>query len=77
VRMLAAGHNEVKLTTEELDKIATWIDLLVPCFGDYAERDLGDAGREKYTHFLNKRKAWHAIERRNIEAWLRDEAAGK
>ena len=77
VAMLQAGHNKVQLTTEELHKIATWIDLLVPCFGDYTERKLGRAGNEKYARFLNKRKRWLAQERKNIEAYLRREAGAE
>jgi hypothetical protein len=70
VRMLQAGHNGVKLSREEMDKVACWIDLLVPCFGDYTERDLGPRGRNVYQHFLDKRKRWEAQERKNIAALL-------
>ena len=35
--MLEAGHKGVKLSREELDKVACWLDLLVPYCGDYRE----------------------------------------
>ncbi len=35
--LLEAGHHGVKLSREELDKFACWIDLFVPYCGDYFE----------------------------------------
>ena len=35
--LLEKGHQGVKLSREELDKLACWIDLLVPYCGDYRE----------------------------------------
>ena len=35
--LLEQGHGDVKLSREEIDKIACWIDLLVPFCGDYLE----------------------------------------
>jgi hypothetical protein len=37
--LLEDGHEDVKLSREELDKIACWIDLLVPFCGDYREHN--------------------------------------
>ena len=37
--MLQRGHNGVNLSAEEMDRVATWLDLLVPCFGDYTLLD--------------------------------------
>jgi hypothetical protein len=57
ITMLEQGHNGVKLTREELDKVACWIDLLVPFCGDYVEANAWspeEAGR--YQHFLEKRR---------------------
>ena len=65
-------HYDVELSREELDKIACWIDLLVPFCGDYMEANAWtEQGVGKYTHFLEKRKKMEAIERANIEALLR------
>jgi len=69
--MLREGHNEVKLSTEELDKIACWIDLLVPYCGDYMEANAwGESGEEKYRRFQKKRDDMEALERENIRAML-------
>jgi len=66
------GHNNVKLSQEELDKIACWIDLLVPFCGDYAEANCwDDRGRHNYDKFLSKRRRMEEIERQNIEALIR------
>ena len=35
VDVLRAGHNKVKLTSRELQRIVTWIDLNVPYYGSY------------------------------------------
>ena len=35
--LLARGHHGVKLSREDWDKLACWIDLLVPYCGDYLE----------------------------------------
>ena len=76
VHMLEAGHNKVKLSAEEMARIACWIDLLVPCFGDYAERYMDPKGKAKYLRYLAKRKKWQAQERKNIAAFLRDGSDG-
>ncbi len=69
VRMLESGHGGVPLSAEDLDRVATWIDLLVPCFGDYREGLAGD-GLARYDHFLAKRRRWEAREEANIRAYL-------
>ena len=71
IDMLKDGHNGVELTTDELHRIATWIDLLVPAYGDY-RADLEGEHLAKYEHFLSKRKRWEAQEALNIEALLRE-----
>ncbi|MBR5538999.1 MAG: hypothetical protein IKU61_03785, partial [Clostridia bacterium] len=35
MKMLRNGHQGVKLTDKELRTIAAWIDLCVPCYGEY------------------------------------------
>lgn len=66
ITMLREGHYGVKLAAEEMDRIACWIDLLVPCFGDYTEGLSGDA-LERYNRYAAKRKAWQETEARNIQ----------
>ena len=69
VAMLQKGHNNVKLSRDEMDRIACWIDLLVPCFGDYTE-GLSPPERQKYNKYLAKRKRWEEQQRKNIQELL-------
>jgi hypothetical protein len=72
ITLLEQGHGDVKLSREEADKIACWIDLLVPFCGDYLEANAwSEAELQKYSHFLDKRKRMEEIERQNIEEWVR------
>jgi hypothetical protein len=71
IAMLEAGHGGVDLRREEMDKIACWIDLLVPFCGDYTEAAAwSDKEQAKYAHFLEKRRRMEAEERRNVRAWI-------
>jgi hypothetical protein len=36
VKVLRAGHNDIRLTREDLDRIVTWIDLNAPYYPSYA-----------------------------------------
>ena len=62
IQMLEKGHHNVKLEKEEWDRLATWIDLNVPCFGTYTEAqrrwlnpDFGWSGAGKTTADLIKK----------------------
>ena len=69
--MLQRGHQDVKLSREEKERIACWIDLLVPYCGDYTEANAWPPEeKEKYQHFLDKRKKMEEIEKRNIAELL-------
>jgi len=69
--MLEDGHGDVKLSREELDKIACWIDLLVPYCGDYTEAHAWpDKYVDQYAHFLEKRRRMEDLERDNLEALI-------
>jgi hypothetical protein len=62
------GHEDVKLSLEEVEKIACWIDLLVPYCGDYMEANVWTQEElAKYGYFLKKRERMEKIERKNIE----------
>jgi len=61
IDLLRSGHGDVALTPSEVHAIATWIDLCVPCFGDYRDTLDGD-NLARYNHFLAKRRAWEAQE---------------
>ena len=70
--LLQQGHGGVKLSREETDKMACWIDLLVPFCGDYLEANTwSKAELQVYSHFLDKRKRMEEIEQRNIKEWIR------
>jgi hypothetical protein len=69
--MLREGHNDVSLSREELDKLACWIDLLVPYCGDYVEANAWtEEEKQVYERFLKKRHAMERIEGDNIEGML-------
>jgi len=69
IAMLDEGHRGVKLSKEDRDKIACWIDLLVPYCGDYAEANAwNEAEKKKYDYYLKKRRRAEAQERENIAA---------
>jgi len=69
--MLEKGHNDVRLSREETDKIACWIDLLVPYCGDYLEANAwNDAEKEKYARYQAKRDRMDELDRANIKAML-------
>ncbi|MBI5396138.1 MAG: hypothetical protein HZA91_12650 [Verrucomicrobia bacterium] len=71
--LLESGHGSVKLSHEELEKIACWIDLLVPYCADYTEAHAWDEReQELYAHFLEKRRRMETVERDNIASFLRE-----
>ena len=71
MKLLEEGHQEVKLSTEELDKLACWIDLLVPYCGDYWEANAwSEAERDFYARASAKRRGWETAEQANISAWV-------
>lgn len=50
--LLEKGHHEVKLSTEERDKLHAWVDLVIPFCGDYIE---GNAWSERDVQAANRR----------------------
>ena len=57
IAMLDKGHSGVKLTREELDKLAAWIDLGVPFCGDYTEANRWTPAQKAfYGVYLEKRR---------------------
>ncbi len=65
--MLAEGHNGVRLTRPELDRMRCWIDLLVPFCGDYTEANLwNDKDWERWRYFAAKREQVLAEEKQAI-----------
>jgi hypothetical protein len=73
--LLAEGHEGVELSREEMDKIACWIDLLVPYSGDYLEANAWSQDElDFYTRYLAKRDRWEDLERANVRAWIHSQA---
>jgi poly(3-hydroxybutyrate) depolymerase len=69
--MLASGeHFDIKLDREEMDKLALWIDLLVPYAGDYTEA-MNPEVLPRYLHFVQKRQRWQAEEAGNIQSLIK------
>lgn len=76
--MMDAGHHEVRLDDVEFQKLAAWIDLLVPFSGDYREGGhWSERDHAYYTYYETKRTRHHEEEKASLEAWLtkiRDES---
>ena len=70
--MLRNGHKKVKLSAEEMEKLACWIDLYVPYCGDYTEANAwSEDESRKYNHFVEKRKSMEKTENENIQAMIK------
>ena len=67
--LLEQGHHDVALAREEWEKIACWIDLLVPYCGDYRESNAWTEDEiRKYEGFATKRRQLAELEQRNLPA---------
>jgi cytochrome c553 len=72
IELLEGGHEEVRLSREELGKLSAWIDLGVPYCGDYVEANTWtDEERAKHERYSAKRRRLEEEDRRNIAAWIR------
>jgi hypothetical protein len=64
IEMLDAGHEDVRLSRQEMDKLACWIDLAVPYCGDYFESNLWTANDlRNYRGRLAERERLTRLER--------------
>ena len=71
IKLLEEGHKQTRLSREELDKIACWIDLVIPYCGDYLEAHAWSPGEvDRYQKMLEKRQRMEQFERANIEQFL-------
>ena len=70
VELLTAEHEKIRLSRQERDKIACWIDLAVPFSGQYTE-GMDPKGVPAYDQWLQRRRLWEAEDARNIEALIR------
>ncbi len=70
--LLEGGHKGVKLSREELEKFACWIDLLVPFCGDYTEAAAWtDAEKQKYERYAAKRRRLDEQDAENVRQFMR------
>jgi len=74
IALLKKGHEEVKMTGEEMDKIACWIDLALPHSGDWTE-GMKPEDKAVYMRVHAKRLDWTRQEAANIKAYLAAQAA--
>lgn len=71
MKLLDQGHEGVKLTEEDRNKLACWIDLLVPYCGDYREANAWSQKEEEfYAKALAKRDRAIAAEESGLRAFL-------
>jgi len=71
IALLEDGHEGVKLSQEEMDRIACWIDLLVPYCGDYRESQAWTPEElAEYERRVRKRAASEAREHQDIQAYV-------
>ena len=74
VTLLAKGHEKVKMTREEMDKIACWIDLALPHSGKWTE-GMKPEDKEIYMKVYNKRLDWEKQEAVNIREYIKAQTA--
>jgi len=61
IQMLKKGHHNVKLSPEQWDRLFTWIDLNVPYWGSWSERD-GNRVSKQIERRKELAKMWGGIE---------------
>ena len=73
IKILEEDHKGVKMTREEMDKFAAWIDLFVPYSGDYTESGAWNkADKHKYAHYQAKRHYMREYDRINREVLVKN-----
>jgi len=65
ITMLEKGHNKVKLSREEMDKLCAWIDLTIPFCGDSMEANAWNEGEIK--RGLKRIKLRRQADRRDLD----------
>ncbi len=72
ISLLKSGHEGVRMTREEMDKIACWIDLALPHSGDWTE-GMTPEDKKIYMNVYKRRLEWQKQEALNIQEYI-DEA---
>jgi len=75
VALLGKGHEKVKMTREEMDKIACWIDLALPHSGSWTE-GMKPEDAKLYMKIHNQRLGWEKQEAENIKEYIKAQAGG-
>jgi hypothetical protein len=70
ISLLEKGHEKVKMTQEEMDKISCWIDLALPHSGDWTE-GMTPEDKEIYVKVYKKRLDWEKQEALNIQEYIK------
>jgi hypothetical protein len=74
MNMLEGGHGNAEISREEYEKIAAWIDVVVPFCGDYQEANTwNDDDWRKHAYFANRRRVQEEFEAANIRALVKGE----
>jgi mono/diheme cytochrome c family protein len=68
IQNLLKGHNDVKLTAQELKILACWIDLECPHSGTY-DGYMTSSDASKYQSLESTAKKWYDIELKNSKDW--------
>jgi hypothetical protein len=70
ISMLEAGHQNVTMTREEMDKISCWIDLALPHSGEWTE-GMKPEDKDTYMRVYRKRIEGEKVEARNIRQYIK------
>lgn len=74
MKLLEQGHHGVALTKAESEKLAAWMDLLVPFSGDYWEgNDWSPRQKAYYRYYEGKREVGAEEQKREILAYLSED----
>ncbi len=69
IALLEKGHEKVKMTREEMDKIACWIDLALPHSGEWTE-GMKPEDKAIYMNVYRKRMEWEKQEAANLHEYI-------
>lgn len=73
VQKLEAGHQNLTIPQEDLDKIRAWIDLNIPFAGEYDESNIwNDDEKKVYRERMEERLRNEQIEAENIKQFIQD-----
>lgn len=78
IKRLKNGHGNTKVSQEEVETVALWLDLLVPFIGDYREANNWTSEEEAYyLYYEKKREEAKKVNEENIRLYLESLQAKK